>query len=261
MKLHRRKLLKRLGATAGLAPLLPLRVAEGQTSAPRRLAILWLPHGPVSRQSALWGASGTETDFTLNYMLEPLEPFKDKMVVISGMRAALGSDADDHRAPNDSIFSGYASGMSFRGGPSFDYAVANEIQGSAPFHSLQLGTHLTRDGWGLTASGPNANVPAETDPYAAFNRLFANLQTGDDGSAAELERLLARKRSILDFVKSDLASVSARLPSEDRYKLDAHLESIRAIESRLSRPFSAFTETSSSFASGWSVAIASRSGS
>jgi hypothetical protein len=61
-----------------------------------------------------------------------------------------------------------------------------------------------------------------------FDRLFADLGMDPQG----IEKLKAERRSVIDLVKGDLTSLQSRYGGEDRTKIDAHLEAIRAIEMR-----------------------------
>ena len=65
----------------------------------------------------------------------------------------------------------------------------------------------------------------ETNPRAVFERLFRG---GEDAptSAARAERL-ARRRSVLDFVRDDVGRLWPRLGSGDRERLLAYLEGVR----------------------------------
>jgi hypothetical protein len=62
-----------------------------------------------------------------------------------------------------------------------------------------------------------------------FDRVFQNVVPDD----TERERLVAERASVLDYVKEDLATLSAQLPAEDRPRLDAHLDGVRNIEKQL----------------------------
>ena len=90
-------------------------------------------------------------------------------------------------------------------------------------------------------SGPRAKIPAESDPYKMFDRIFGGgFQPPTPGMAPApgapdvgMERIRAEKKSILDFLTADLSDVRLKLGKDDGVKLDAHLESVRDIERRL----------------------------
>jgi hypothetical protein len=92
--------------------------------------------------------------------------------------------------------------------------------------------------------GPNARNDAEYDPKAVFNRLFmgSTMQpppdtgTGGSGGAGmndQAARLARVRKSVLDAILEDGASLKSRLGVADQQRVEQHLESIRAIERRL----------------------------
>jgi hypothetical protein len=81
----------------------------------------------------------------------------------------------------------------------------------------------------MTYQAANQPVPPAVDPGAVFARLFAEL--GADPMRLAAER--ARSRSILDTVARQYAGWAARLPADDRAKLDAHLTKLRELEQSL----------------------------
>ena len=180
------------------------------------------------------------TDFTFNEMLAPLEPLKDRIVLIEGLSTTNEGEGGDHTRPMQNIMSGTASlGDSQHGGPSFDHVVADHIQGTAPYHSIQLGVIVGGgggSGWGISAAGPEATLPSEQDPRVAFERLWASAATG--GDTAAIDRIRNERRSVIDYVRSRLRTMESRISTEERYKMEAHLDAIRSIETRLDAPSS-----------------------
>jgi hypothetical protein len=68
---------------------------------------------------------------------------------------------------------------------------------------------------------------------AAFARVFADVPAEDPAAKAAVALRIANRKSVLDTVKGDFAAMQKELPAHQRARLDAHLESIRAIERRL----------------------------
>ena len=236
MKWNRRGFLRgaaTAGAGLGLGPFLGNAYAQ-ESGAPKRLAVLTLPHGRTTTVDE-WGGTGTGSDFTFNELLSPLEPLKDRIVLIEGLNATDEGDGGSHTRPMQNIMSGAASlGDSQHGGASFDHVVADHIQGPAPFHSIQLGVQVgggSGSGWGISAAGPSATLPTEQDPRVSFERLFAEAAAG--GDTAAIDRMRHERRSVIDYVRSRLRTMESRIASEERYKMQAHLEAIRSIETRL----------------------------
>ena len=76
-------------------------------------------------------------------------------------------------------------------------------------------------------------MPAESDPYVMFDRVFAGVGTGGMGDTMAIDKLRAERRSLLDYVKQDLADVKLKVGKTDQLKIDAHIEGTRDIERRL----------------------------
>lgn len=213
---------------------------------PKRLVVFFSANGTVHES---WAPEGSETGFTLSRILEPLEAFRSKLLILDGvdMESSNHGPGDGHQRGMGHMLTGteLLEGTDFEGGNgelvgwgggiSVDQHVADAIGGDTRFRSLELGVNPGGANVWTRMSYRDANqpVPPEGDPRAAFDRVFADLSTTDRDAA---ERRRAQRRSVLDFVRGDLSRLSARLPREDVPKLDAHLTSIRELETRLDAP-------------------------
>ena len=117
---------------------------------------------------------------------------------------------------------------------SVDQRIANAVGDDTAFKSVELGVQVgAADNWGACATpASNRPLPPEDNPYA---RLRARVRRRFTTDPAELARIRAHRLSVLDRVAGRYNRLSARLGAADRQKLDAHLGSIRDIESRLRR--------------------------
>jgi len=249
----RRKLLAGLAGSAILAPFVPILQAETLPGAPKRLILMFHPHG-VIRDT--WLPTGTVTNFTLSKTLEPLNAFKDKLLILDGLRLSAETTAGSDPAlvgepsggphtrntshlwsgaaldPNSSLFSRDATKFGWGLGTSIDQTIAERI-GTTAFRSLEVGV---RPGGGnaprnrMIYRAPGQPLSPEGSPKALFDRLF----TGGMGGSALGEQLRQDRKSILDLVLADLQRLEPRVAREDSAKIKAHLEAIRAIETRLS---------------------------
>jgi hypothetical protein len=237
----RRRLLGGLGAATVLTPFVPLLEGQAETgSFPRRLVLLFSANGTLHER---WAPSGNETDFTLPQILAPLESYKDKMIVLDGLRVLRSGPGDGHQMGMGCMWTGskLLEGGDFQGGGdsgtagwcggiSVDQEIANAIGQETPYKSLEFGIQCGgATVWSrMCYSGPNQPIAPEDNPSAMFDRLFADL--GIDNSA--LERLKAERGSVIDLVKDDLTRLNTRASGSDRQKVEAHLDAIRAIETR-----------------------------
>ena len=95
--ISRRTVLRGLGAAVAL-PLLDAMIpafAPAATTTPvRRLGVVYHPNGVIYDQ---WLPTGVGSDFELSPTLEGLEPFKDKLIVVTGSVQRSGRGARRRR--------------------------------------------------------------------------------------------------------------------------------------------------------------------
>ena len=233
----RRALLKALGLGLGVLPLLE---SDRLTAAPsgvakRFISITWT-NGIVAQN--FYPPAGPLTA-PLPPILSPLEPWKSKVLAMHGPGTGLTSGIDIQVMIDANL----------RYGAHFSYpalltgCVPAVLDVTAPSPSAELASIDVLIGNALQAQGfasPRLNLgcrPANTstswsaggvknqsitNPYNLYATLFGG--TPD---------LLARRQSVLDFCIDDLARFGSRLGSEDKPKIDSHLQSLRAIEMQL----------------------------
>jgi hypothetical protein len=245
-ELSRRSLLKTLAGSAAALPLANLlgttdAHAQG-TTPPLRFIAIFTPHGCLPE---FWNPQGSETEFTLDFpnsMLSPLEVHKNRLLVLDGLdyRVLYEHGLTGHEGAPVTFLTGSkvstASGDDLPQSASLDQVLGNAIGGTTKFRSIQLnaweqfgGQHVYNS-ISFTANG--SRVPFERDPAAVYQRLFGNVPP-PAADPAEALKLVARRRSVLDFLVKDATRLQSRLAAEERQKLEAHLEALRDIERRL----------------------------
>jgi len=250
--LSRRTVLKGLGISMALPWLesVPTFAAAGAASPPRRLVGIFVPNGVHMPD---WTPKSEGFGFQLPYILEPLSPVQDDLLVISGLThdkgRANGDGPGDH-ARSASVFLTGAqprktAGADIRSGMSVDQKAAQAVGHLTKFPSIQLGCEGGRsagncDSGYSCAYSSNISWASETQPLAkeinprlAFERLFTNKNTSEaDRSRAQREAL---KKSLLDFVAADAQKLQSQLGRNDQRKLDEYLTGVREIERRIER--------------------------
>jgi hypothetical protein len=83
----------------------------------------------------------------------------------------------------------------------------------------------------LAHRGPNNYLAPERDPTKLFNKLFGQGAPGEPAKPADISNSM--RRSVLDAVLQEANSLKMIVGSEDAKRIDAHMESIRAIEQRI----------------------------
>ena len=255
--LPRRTFLRGMGATVAL-PLLdamvPALSAVAQTAANpvTRLGFLYLPNGVSMNHTGVnnWKPVGEGTNFELSPILTPLAPFRDRLLVVSGLShaqaEALGDGNGDHSRGTASWLSGvhpkFTQGGDVRAGVTADQIAAAELGRDTPLPSLELSVDLNflvgncDNGYSCvymntlswrTATTP---VPTEANPRVVFERLF-----GDGGTPEQRLAEMARDRSILDSVTQDARRLQKKLGAGDRARTDEYFDSIREVERRIQK--------------------------
>lgn len=245
-RIDRRTFLRGVGGIGLALPFLEMMrpsKALAQATGPKRFLTFFHHQGMVMGQ---WRPTGTETSFTLPYLLQPLAPYQEKIIVVHGVgngAAATLSTGNDHEKARANLLTGggYGSGQPWEwlaDRISIDQELANRISASHPFKSIDLaiGKEDTGSGSnvrsGIFHYGPDDPVSSTADPAVAFDRIFSGFTPAGQEDPA-LARLRARRASVLDAVKESFDSLRLRLGAEDRMRLDAHAEKVRQLEHRL----------------------------
>ena len=242
----RRTVLRGMGVSLGL-PWLEATVPSSARAAstipksPVRLAVLYMPNGVnVSK----WTPEGSGRDFTLSPSLEPLQNFKDRMVVLSNLFNAGSKVGDGHYAKEATILTcstiRKTPGSDLCNGISMDQVAAQRVAAQTPLPSLELGVAPVAVGVDLAVgytriygshiawSNPTTPLARELNPRAVYERLF-RATTGQQVNSAKSDTLL------LDLVMDDARRMRATVGSADRLRLDEYLEVMRSIEERVQR--------------------------
>lgn len=246
-RLNRRQLLVGAGGLTVALPLLRSIGAEAQTlSPPKRLLLMYTPNGVIP--DAWWPvAGGTETAFELGPIHQPLAPFKNRLVLFSGvdLDVARSGPGGLHQRGIGGLFTGQRlqEGTQFvdgcgqtagwASGISVDQEVARHSGQGTLFASLELGVRaLDNDVQGrISYAGAGRPLPPMNNPRDVYDRLFSMLGPAE----GTMDELLLRRRSVLDTVQAQFSSLSTRLSKEDRVVCEAHLELVRDVERRLTQ--------------------------
>jgi hypothetical protein len=247
----RRTFLRGMGATIAL-PLLdgmiPAMAAVGDPAAqaPSRLSIVYAPTGIIMDK---WTPAEEGAAFQLKPILEPLAPFRDRLLMLSGLnqneaRQRPGDPGGDHSRASAVFLTGVHPkyGAEVGVGTSLDQIAAKELGKTTSLASLELSLDppalVGECDTGYTCAykntlswrTPTTPMPMENQPRAVFERLF-----GDSDSTDRAERLarIRRDRSILDAVTRDVTRLTTGLGSNDRAKLTEWLDAIRDVERRI----------------------------
>ncbi len=248
--LSRRTILRGAGATVAL-PLLdamlpafvPLAKADAK---PRmRFGAVYFPNGAIMQQLTPRTA-GAGFEFTP--ILKPLEPFADKLIVVTNLtRSHPGSQFGDHAVSAAGFLTGVwpkrTEAEDVHANTTIDQVVAQTIGQDTPLPSLEVATedftgyvggcspgfscaYLNTISW----SSPTTPLPMEINPRAVFERLF-----GAAGTTAQRKARMEKEQSILDSVTQEASSLGSGLGPRDRARMTDYLDNLREIERRIQK--------------------------
>jgi hypothetical protein len=230
--LSRRTILKGAGATIAL-PLLdamiPAGTALAQTAAAPspRLAFIYFPHGALQDE---WQPTRTGRDFDFPFILKPLEPFRDYVTVVSGLRNKGGESSSPHGIIEETwlnCVSPRQRNVKTGVGITADQIAARHLGKETSLPSLEL---CGEPGGMISFRTPDQPLPMESNPRKAFYGMFGQGDTSD-----EREAILDTTSSLLDYVKESTARLNRRLDAADRARVIDYLDSVREIERRVQK--------------------------
>jgi hypothetical protein len=243
--LPRRTVLRGLGASIALPfldAMLPAFSLRGRAAvkAAHRFQTFYVPNGMAMEY---WTPKGAGAAFELSPILEPLAPFRDQMLVLSGIKANWNYI---HAGASGSFLTGTTRGgrteIEIIADVSIDQLLARHFASETQVASLELSMDVPANAGACTGNlscvythtlswrGPTQPLPMEWNPRAVFERLF-----GDSGSTdrAAREARLREHKSILDSVTEKLASLRKDLGAQDQTKIDEYTEAVRDVERRI----------------------------
>ena len=253
MSMPRRTFLRGLGATVAL-PLLdamtPALSALSQTAASpvQRMGFFYVPNGMYLHNFHPAGPGGSVFDLTP--ILQPLEPFRSQLTVVSGLSNLGVISANEGGGVHTRAHGGWLNGVlpkrtegaDITAGKTIDQYAADRLGADTQLRSLELTTesnfqvgncengyscaYLNSTSWRT----PSTPLPHERDPRVVFERLF-----GDGGSVSARLAQMKRDRSILDSVTESMRGLERRLGIGDRRTVAEYLDSVREIERRIQR--------------------------
>jgi Protein of unknown function (DUF1552) len=247
--LPRRTVLRGLGVTLGL-PLLDgmIPAFAAPEKPPKRFSIVYVPNGRIMQK---WTPATEGTSFELPLLLEPFAPFRDRLLVVTGLTLNIakqwpGEEVGVHERPCGAYLTGvhpkWTDGTDIQNGISLDQIVAKEFGKHTQLASLEISLDSAgilgacEKGWScayintLCWRSPTTPIPMENDPRRLFERLFGDIGSTDPAERRATDR---KNNSILDSLNEATADLMRGLGPSDRSKMSEYLDSLRDIERRI----------------------------
>ncbi|MEW4561810.1 DUF1552 domain-containing protein [Bremerella sp. JC770] len=247
--LDRRRFLR---GTAGFALALPAfetftsvaNSTETGTNAnklpPRRLACFYLPNGvpmPLQEDPAYqdwsWFPHGSGKDFRFTKCLDPLEPLRDDVTVISGLSHADARNSHGHNSAGIFLTGTRTGGRDqYKHSISLDQVYATQVADQTRFSSLVMstdgGTGTSKGVHTMSFTADNRPIPAQNKPKRIFDMLF-------EKTDADAVRRLELSKSVLDHLMEDARSLRNKLSKQDQEPFEQFLASVRDTEIKVAK--------------------------
>jgi Protein of unknown function (DUF1552) len=238
--LDRRRFLRGTGLALALPWLESIAGAAGRRARPKRLACIYFPDGvpmPLAADPAFqdwaWFPHGSGKEFTFTKCLEPLEPLRADLTVLSGLSHPSARGIHGH-SNADQFLTGAATGPrgDYKNSISLDQEFAAHVGSETRFASLVMstdgGTGTPRGAQTLSFDRNGRAIPAAHRPKQIFDSLFV---TSDRDAA----RRLALDQSALDDLLGDAKALRQKLSTNDQRALDEYLDSVRETEQKIEK--------------------------
>ena len=244
----RRAVLRGMGATVAL-PLLD-GMLPAFASPPESIARLSIVFAPNGMNMDKWTPATEGAGFQLSPTLEPLAPFRDRLLVLSGLDNSIGDarPGEGESAPHERAGGVFLTSVhperEGHVGISVDQIAAKELGRHTQLASLELGLHSNdivgqcEKSWScaytntLSWRTPTTPLPVEYRPRAVFERLFGD---SDSTDPAVRRARMQKDRSILDSVTEAAARLMRTVGPSDRARLGEYLDGMRDVERRIQR--------------------------
>jgi len=211
------------------------------------MAFVFFPNGAIMPS---WKPGNEGSDYELPQTIAQIERHRKDFTVISGLAQdngrAKGDGPGDHARCSASFLTGAhpvkTSGADIEVGTSVDQVAAEQVGRLTKLPSLEIGIERGRNAgscdsgyscaYSNNVSWKTSTTPMakEINPRLVFERLFG---TGEDSIAAKKRAFY--RRSILDYVQADAQKIKQQLGKTDRRKMDEYFQSVRDLETRISR--------------------------
>lgn len=258
-RLSRRAVLRGAGGIALSLPLLEVMTPAGaraQGDAPRRIIFEFKPNGDqVDRRFV----NADAKNFVFDEFLEPLEPYRDDLLILNRLDKRIYNLPTEERADNhqqggvalapwpsgegDFPVGGESRTIGYVLGPSADYVIGDRVLAVHPTvpqrHMVFRVGDRENNIWNLQSHGgpvgtKNPQFP-ETDPFAAYARLFG-ASDADTGAADAVATRLALRKSMLDLLLEENKALTPKLTYTDRARVEQFSQSLRDLERTLEPP-------------------------
>ncbi|HEX4636657.1 MAG TPA: DUF1552 domain-containing protein, partial [Rhizomicrobium sp.] len=181
--------------------------------------------------TSLWVPKKTGQDYETTVQLKPLEPFKKKLNVFSGMRVMVDDNPNfQHWSGNAAIATGIAPTKASQfDSKTIDQTIADVISRGTRFKSVAAASSGDPKHSYSSLGGANT-LPAEPTPLSLYTRLFGpGFQDPSKGDWKPDPRVMLQQ-SVLSVVSNERKDFMKNLGADDRTRMEQYFTSVREAE-------------------------------
>ena len=246
--LPRRTFLRGMGAAVALPFLDAMSPAlRAQSKGTPRFTAIYFGNGANMFE---WTPPTEGAGFEFSSTLKPLEPFRNRTMVFTGLDNFQATDQGDVGGQHPRAAPAFMScthpkqteGSDVRAGTTVDQFIAEKICRDTKLPSLEVSVDRNDvvgacdHGYAcaymnsLAWKSPATPLPMETNPRFVFERMF-----GVGATASERLARTKEDRSILDGLTQEISDLRKKLSTRDRGKLGEYFDAVRDVEQRIAK--------------------------
>ena len=187
---------------------------------------------------ARWMPDKPGAGYDIKEELKPIEPYRDKVTVMSGFNCILGGQPNlPHWSGVMATLTGSAPSKGGMAGGSTDYPtldtlVADSIGTGTRFRSLEVACTGAQGVSYSMRAGSTVN-PSEVDPVALYKRIFGPEFSDPNAAEFKPDPAIMLRQSVLSSVKDEREKLMRAVGAADRERVDQYFTSVRQIEQQL----------------------------
>ncbi|HKU44328.1 MAG TPA: DUF1552 domain-containing protein [Polyangiales bacterium] len=234
-RITRRDLLKSAAGGVLLAPFLRRRRLEAQQALPKRLVLVFTPD---SHPREWWPLTQPEPPgFSLREPLLDFAGLEKQLLFVRRVDHSWSLD-NHHEAGVAQLFTGqrfFDAATHYANGPSIDQVLlANTpLRGGTPVSDIHL-CAADRGGGDkrhvCCYSGPDQPIQRRADPARAYAQIFHGFNFGSSAAGSAPTPADEARRRALQVNTAELRRMQAFLGSEERARLELHVQALRDLE-------------------------------
>ena len=181
--------------------------------------------------TSLWVPKKAGLDYDTSVQLKPLEPFKRKMNVFSGMRVMVDDNPNfQHWSGNAAIVTGIAPTKNAQfDSKTLDQTIADVIGRGTRYKTVQAAASGDPKHCYSSLGGANT-LPAEPSPMSLYTRLFGpGFQDPSSGDWKPDPQVMLQQ-SVLSAVTDERKDFMKELGAGDRARMEQYFTSVREAE-------------------------------